>query len=104
MNVIHNPRARRAAQIYADVKAGRLVRFAKRRLAALRQIHQFVCGFFPGSIQLTDVLVGNYEQMAGDVRIDIENDETVRSAVDNEIGFVVTGVVAEVTENAALCP
>ena len=37
--------------------------------------------------------------MAADVRIEIEHDEIVRSPVKNEVGLVLFGVVAEISQN-----
>jgi len=40
--------------------------------------------------------------MAADVRVDIENDETVRSAMNDEIRFVSVRVVAKLAKNTAV--
>ena len=40
--------------------------------------------------------------MAADVRVDIENDEIVRSTVDDEIRFVSIRVIAQLAKNTAV--
>ena len=102
MYVIDNARARSVTKVHADVESSRVIYFAERRLGSFRQVHQFVCGFFRGSVQFTDVLVWNYEQVATDVGVAVENDETTRSTMDNKISFVVVEVGLQPAKNAAL--
>ena len=47
------------------------------------------------------MLVWNYEQVATDVGVAVENDETAQSTVDNKISFVVVEVGLQITKNAA---
>jgi hypothetical protein len=47
------------------------------------------------------VLVWNYEQVATDVGVAVENDETAESTADNKIRFVVVDVGVKITKNAA---
>ena len=101
MYVIDNARARSVTKIHADVHPIRAIYFAERRLGSFRQVHQLVCGFFRGSVQVTYVLVWNYEQVATDVGVAVEYYKTTRSTMHNKISFVVVGVSLQVAENAA---
>lgn len=101
MNVVHDAGARRLAQVHTKVESFGLVNLAQRRLAALGQIHQLVGSFLRRSIKLADVLERNYEQMPADVGVDIENNEIVLGAVQDEIVRVSAGVVAKTAEDAA---
>jgi hypothetical protein len=85
VNVIHDTGAGGFSQVHAKIEAGGLIDFAQRRLAPLRQIHQLIGSFFRGGVELANVLVGNHEQVAADVWVDIENYEIVVSTVKNEI-------------------
>ena len=76
MNVVDNARTRSVTKVHADIEPRRAVYFAERRLGLFRQIHQFVCGFLRSSVQFAYVLVWNYEQVATDVGVAVENDET----------------------------
>src|SRR6266576_6867210 len=67
MYVIDNARARRVTKVHADVESRRAIYFAERRLGSFRQVHQLVRGFFRGRVQVTHMLVWNYEQVATDV-------------------------------------
>jgi hypothetical protein len=40
--------------------------------------------------------------MSADVRVDIENDEIVRSAKDDKIRFVSLGIIAKLTKDATV--
>jgi hypothetical protein len=48
------------------------------------------------------VLVRNNEQMAADIRVNIEDDEIVGSAVENKVSMVSIGVGLQITKNAAV--
>ena len=76
MYVVDNARTRRVTKVHADVEPGRAIHFAERRLGSFCQVHQFVRGFLRSSVQFAYVLVWNYEQVATDVGVAVENDET----------------------------
>ena len=102
MYVIDNARARSVTKVHADVESSRGIYFAERPLGLFRQVHQLVCGFFRGSVQVTYVLVWDYEQVATDIGVAVKNDETTRSTMHNKISFVVVEVSLQFAENAAL--
>ena len=76
MYVVDNTRTRRVTKVHADVESSRTIHFAECRLGSFRQVHQFVCGFLRRSVQFPHMLVWNYKQVATDVGVTVENDET----------------------------
>jgi len=101
MYVIDNARARRMTKVHADVESSRAIYFAEHRLGSFRQVHQLVRGFFRRSVQVTYMLVWNYKQVATDVGVAVENDETTRSTMHNKIRLVVVEVSMQFAKNAA---
>ncbi len=78
-----------AAKIHPDVESIRVIDFTHRRLAAFRQIHHLVCRFLRRGGDFGDVRVGHDHRVAADVGIDVEDDEIVSGAVDDEFALVV---------------
>jgi hypothetical protein len=102
VNVFDNSGASGVAQVHAHIKTIRLVSFSKRRLSPLGQIHQLVGSRLRRYVQFAGMLIRNYQQMAADVRIEVEDYETARGAVYNKVGFIIFGMIFETTKNAAL--
>lgn len=100
MDVVHNPGASGFSEVHAQIEPRRLICGAQGSLTTLRQIHQLVSRFLRGAVQLADVLVRNYEQVATDVRVDIENDKTAGSAVEHKVSCVMLRVGLDTTEDA----
>lgn len=78
-----------ASQVHADVESVGAVDFTHRRLAALRQIHHLVRGFFRCGCEFSDVRVRHDHRVAADVGVDVEDKKIVCGAMDDELALVV---------------
>jgi hypothetical protein len=99
VNVIGHPCSRRDTQVHTQIEARWIVNFSKSSLALLGEIHHFISGLFRCPIKITNVLVRHYQEMAADIRIEVEHHEVVAGSVQNQISFIVLGVVQNATEN-----
>ena len=89
-----------STQVHANVETSRLVYFAQHGLRPLGEIHELISDLLWGGIELANMLVGDDEEMATDVRIEIENYEVVLAAVEDEVFFVVFLISGNVTKDA----
>ena len=102
VHVVGDARARGSAEIHAHVETRRVVNLTQRGLRSLGQIHHLIRDLFRDRVKLTRVQIRNDHQMPGDVRIEIEDDERVLSAVQHEIRFIVIGIVRHQAKDAAI--
>lgn len=77
------------AEVHAEVEAVGAIGFPQGRLGAFGQIHQFVGCLFGRGVEFAYVRVGDDEEMAADVGIDVEDYVVVRGAMEDEFAFVV---------------
>lgn len=78
------------SQIDTDIEAVRVVEFAQDAFDALAEIHHFMGFRGLQLLQLVSVPKWNDHDMAGGIRVSIEDDEAVPAAVDNAGFMVVT--------------
>lgn len=101
MNVTSDSSARCLSQIHSQVDAVRLIGCPNRSFGALGQVHQFVGCFFGDGAKLSCVFVGNNHQMAGTVRMDIENYKIEATTVQHEVPLVIARVCLDFAKDAA---
>ena len=104
VHVVRDTGAPCRAEVHAHVEACRRINLAERSLRSFRKVHELIRDFFRHRIKLARVQVRNDHQMAGDVWIDIQDNETMLPAVKDEVGLVVLGVARNGAKNTALGP
>jgi hypothetical protein len=88
VDVIHNAGSCRVTQVHTDIESRGRISFAKCSLGTFSEIHQLIAGLFRDGIKITNMIVGNDEQVTASVGINIEDNEIVRGPMQNEILFV----------------
>jgi hypothetical protein len=101
MNVkmVGNAGAGGSTQIHTNVESRRRVTFTQCRLGALRQIHHLIRDRFRRRIKLARVQVRHDHQMPGDVRVQIQNDERLLAAMENEVRLVAFSVTRDTAKD-----
>src|SRR5215831_1936246 len=80
------------AQVHSQVETLRMVEVAQNAFEPPRELHHFLGGFGREQLELVYMLIGNDHDMAGGVRVGVQNDEAVLVPMDNEGLFVVSGL------------
>ena len=81
MKVIGNARARRRPEIHSQVEPGRVVNLTQRRQRTFRLVHHLVRDLFRSRVKLARVQVRHDHQMTGNVRVKIQEHETMLRTV-----------------------
>src|ERR1700730_19094695 len=99
MNVVYDAGARRSAKVHAHVETRGFVNVTKHGLGTLGEVHQLVCDLLWRRVKLSDVIVWNNQQMAADVRIEIQYHKVMRPPVHNEVLLVTRQISGNFTED-----
>jgi len=102
VHVVRNACSACRSEVHAHVEACRRISLTQRSLRPFRKVHELIRNLFRHRIELTCVQVRNDHQMSGDVRVKIQENESMLGTVKDEVGLVVLGVARNAAKNAAL--
>ena len=75
MKMIHDAGTSGPAEIHPHIKSLGRVNIGEGRLTSFEQVHQLIGSLLIGFIEVGHVRVGHYHQMAGPIRIDVQDDK-----------------------------
>jgi hypothetical protein len=102
MHVIGNTGPGSGSEVHAQIETCRRVNFPQRLLPALGKIHELVRYFLWNRVKFAGVQIRNNEQMSGDVRIEIQYNIRMLSAMKDEISLVIFRIVCDEAKDAAI--
>ncbi len=95
-----DPGTRRPPHVHSEIDPVRRVRLGDGRLRLSCQFHHFVPRRLAGLVQCRDMLVRNDHQVAGPVRIGVEDDKIKLGTLEDEIVLIACRVVKYAAEDA----
>ena len=99
MDMVYDTRPRRNAKVHAQVETCRFVYVTEHALRTLCEIHQFVCDLLCRRVKLSDVIIWDNQQMAADVRLEIQYHKVVSPAVQDAVLLVTRQIFGNLTED-----